>query len=987
MPDNPTRDGYVFSGWFKDIEFTQRFVFGENGDKVTADITPYARWVTLNEIQADYAVSEIIIGYANGNNPKYVTQNLSLPLKADDVNITWSSSNADVISSAGKVTRPSGSNADVTLTARAVVGNASSTRDFTLRVIRARSRLSKDIEVLSIEEAGNGDLAISYNASGDHIVDIEGSYSKIKIDNADDALDAIYAIHDALGINNPYDEVTTFLATSDNYGSEYSFQQVYKGVKVFGRSILTSANSLGKGDFLHSNFLASNVLDSAGMKINITASDAENKAKANYSSSVSVDTAQTELVVYSLESYENKPVYAYIVKVYGAGLNDSVFINAENGAVITSYTNIHYFHFAPITAKDELDNTVSFPVVIHKDGDEEYFLMKDLGEPTVEIYDGDLDHLVTRRVGEEWNDLQQNSAYVNMREIMQWWQYSFDRNSLNDNGMTVKVVTHQKMIRDKEGRISMNNACWNGGYKSIFFDDMSDAEAPSYATAIDVVAHETTHAVVEYQIPGGLPYANETGAINEAYADIFGCLKDKDWKIGNLRDITNPAANNAPHNVQERLPYIGEPSYPLPDTNGDFGYVHTNSFIVSRAAYLMSSSYAGGNGLTWEELGKVWYKSMRMGLSMPNFGSVRRCVVNAAKKLKFSKNKIAVIEAAFDEVGIRKGTLSGRVIDASSKEILQGVRVTVRQEKANDEKLHNIFIDRQTTKEDGLYSFELEDGKYTVRFEKNGYRRNEFPVSITGTEDKRLDDILLILFSIRGVVMSSPDATPISEVNVQIFEGSDTTGTPLRSTITAANGDYSFDLKTFASGNYTLVFSKSGYQRTTLLVNLERDLDGLKTYLTGGQGISGTVYDLSNREVIEGIAVQLFEGSEGRTEMTPLKTATTNSSGGYSFSLNENGTGNYTLVFSKSGYKDATYTVSVKAGTVTLQTAELEKEQDEVPIDEEHFPDAISREYISRAIDQNSDGILSKAENKNTTMIKTTPVSSNGTVNKISTRY
>lgn len=69
MPDNPTRDGYVFSGWFKDIEFTQRFVFGENGDKVTADITPYARWVTLNEIQADYAVSEIIIGYANGNNP------------------------------------------------------------------------------------------------------------------------------------------------------------------------------------------------------------------------------------------------------------------------------------------------------------------------------------------------------------------------------------------------------------------------------------------------------------------------------------------------------------------------------------------------------------------------------------------------------------------------------------------------------------------------------------------------------------------------------------------------------------------------------------------------------------------------------------------------------------------------------------------------------------------------------------------------------
>ena len=60
--------------------------------------------------------------------------------------------------------------------------------------------------------------------------------------------------------------------------------------------------------------------------------------------------------------------------------------------------------------------------------------------------------------------------------------------------------------------------------KVILIDDTVAANAIySYAVALDVLTHETAHAVLYFDIPGGLPDVNITGAINEGYTDIFGC--------------------------------------------------------------------------------------------------------------------------------------------------------------------------------------------------------------------------------------------------------------------------------------------------------------------------------------------------------------------------------------------------------------------------------------------------------------------------------
>ena len=87
-------------------------------------------------------LSHIAIGYQNGDNPGYVTRNLTLPTsteEAEDVTITWTSSNPSAISSSGTVNRQA-NDVSVTLTVRAEKDTASAERSFALTVIRQRSR-------------------------------------------------------------------------------------------------------------------------------------------------------------------------------------------------------------------------------------------------------------------------------------------------------------------------------------------------------------------------------------------------------------------------------------------------------------------------------------------------------------------------------------------------------------------------------------------------------------------------------------------------------------------------------------------------------------------------------------------------------------------------------------------------------------------------------------------------------------------------------
>ncbi len=909
-PENPVKEGYVFSGWFKDKGRTVLFKFGENGDKVTQDITLYARWLDTDIFIAEYSLSEIVIGYADGDNPKYVTQNLTLPTKINSADISWSSSSGAVATD-GTVTRQA-EDTDVTLTATASYnGKSAEPKTFELRVIRRRTRDNSAIKVLSIEEASSGDIGITRNDSGD-ITEIEGQYVSFDIRNADDALDAVTVLRDELGMRSPDKELKTFLATSNSYGAEYSFQQMYKGVKVYGRSLMASVNASGRGDFMHSSILASNILDSADMKINLTASQAESIVASAYSGDVEIDTERTERIVYSLEDYADKPVYAYVVRVYGTSgseyADDDVLVNADTGQIIINMSNMA-FNTVSADGKNESGDTVSFDVLrkieIHRRTSSIHYVMYD-PKLHVEIKENILSPV--KSLTNTWNDPVAVSAYTNMRDIMKWWKNRFGRDSLDGKGGKVEVIVHAydlEILKGLKLSIGKSNAAWNHGLQQLWITDKKDDYRYTEAFDIEVLTHETTHAVLQYIASCCLAGTNNiyVSSLNEGYADIFACIKAEDWRHGGYsgivaygenfecyRDLANPYNENSLAGYQLKV----LKKNPKQDAHL-FGLL-----FVGHVAYLMHKDNNPANGLTWDELGKVWYESMHMGLdATSNFYDVRRCVIWAAMKINLSAEKLAAIKAAFDKVGIEAqdanfGTIYGTVRDKTDpNKVLEGVSVTASEKKLRNGKIKSVLAGRTFTDAQGKYAISLEAGKYILSFDKTGYISESIDVAIVSSEDVSADKTLTPSeISLSGTIRNASDNSYIAGAAVRVRRtGSDKN---LKSTTTDVNGLYYFDLTGQEIGTYTVTASKEKYKSNSVEIVIH---------------LGDVIQDLTLEPESEDIPV---------SDDIPA------------------------------------------SDDVVLEN---------IPIDEAHFPDELFRRYISEEIDTDKDGILSRTEIENTTEI------------------
>ena len=659
-PNDPLKEGYVFSGWFKDNEtFNDPFIFGTDGDKISHDITLYAQWFEPDTLIAEYAAGEIVIGYAAGDNAKHVTQNLTLPTKIESSDITWES-NSGAVSTNGTVTRQN-TDTDVILTATANYnGKKSATKTFNVKVIKKRTRDNSKIEALTIANASSGDVTITRNESGD-VTDIEGQYVSFNIENADDALDAVTVLRGELGIKNPAEELKTFSVSSHKYGAEYQLDQVYNGIEVLGRGIMVSANSKTKGDFIHSNILSSDIV--AKVKGNIAQSTAETTAKGTRN--VTVDSERTEKVIYTYGKYADEPVYAYIVRVYGTvdgeEIDESVVVNGDTGEVIGTSTNI-----LGATGRGYTELDPNTPVEFHVEevstlfGENQYFMSNP--DLHLQIYNG-IVPIRALSTSTDWADSHQVSTYVNMIEVMKWWKTRFGRDSLDGNGGIVKVVTHAG---------SDDNAEWSVFLQQILVYDGNSSGYTS-GSDIDVLLHESTHGVMQYNVGWLNPKNAITRSISEGYADIFACIRKEEWQF-NEDQFTGNASFDCMRNIAspDNVKSIYGFALSTGEVTADDAYVRSMKY-VSHAAYLMQKK-----GLTWEELGDVWYHSMNTGLRyeardifrnedfedavkmmflrQSSYAGVRDCVVTAAKKMSLSPEKITAIEEAFDEAWYGKKT-------------------------------------------------------------------------------------------------------------------------------------------------------------------------------------------------------------------------------------------------------------------------------------------------------------------------------------------
>lgn len=207
-----------------------------------------------------------------------------------------------------------------------------------------------------------------------------------------------------------------------------------------------------------------------------------------------------------------------------------------------------------------------------------------------------------------------DEAYDHLGMTHAFFAQTLGRDSIDGDGMALLGTVHYGQ--------DYQNAFWNG--RQMVFGDGDGELFNRFTIALDVVAHELSHGVIEHE--AALVYANQSGALNESIADVFGILAkqfhlgqsvtESDWIIGaglftariegrGLRSMAEPGSAYDD-------PLIGRDPQPghmreFVVTREDNGGVHINSGIPNRAFQLAAVAIGG---LAWETVGPVWYDTL-----------------------------------------------------------------------------------------------------------------------------------------------------------------------------------------------------------------------------------------------------------------------------------------------------------------------------------------------------------------------------------------
>jgi Zn-dependent metalloprotease len=187
---------------------------------------------------------------------------------------------------------------------------------------------------------------------------------------------------------------------------------------------------------------------------------------------------------------------------------------------------------------------------------------------------------------------------------------------------------------------NQDNAFWNGTC-AVFLDGANGARP---FTAIDVVAHEFGHAIVQFT--AGLRGSGQPGALNESSGDVFGALTE--FFANNPNDPPD-------YTVGEEMPPVGPfRNMANPSLFGDPNCANTTETEVhalagpSNHAFFMMAEGSGNTafgtsptcngstvtGMGRNSAGRIWLKALDDYMtSTGGFTAMRSATVNAARDL------------------------------------------------------------------------------------------------------------------------------------------------------------------------------------------------------------------------------------------------------------------------------------------------------------------------------------------------------------------
>ncbi|HUF61065.1 MAG TPA: M4 family metallopeptidase [Verrucomicrobiales bacterium] len=476
---------------------------------------------------------------------------------------------------------------------------------------------------------------------------------------------------DLLLLNDPEVELRLEREERDSLGYvQLRFSQHYQDLPVWPAGLTVQIKPGGAASLFTGNYVATP--EHVRLEPRLSRAEAQARAEAAAGASLDAPDSGPELIVYAASG---DPVLAYKAEIH-ANLSEhwTVIVDANDGRVLDQINKV--CTAAVVGSGTDLGGSIQqIDLWQHNDG---FYYMVDTAQPmydpsssppflqnsrgVIKIVDaGDQE---PQGANVNFTDVRSNStttgfsaeavsASVNLARVYNYYRERYNRNSIDGQGGSILGVVN----------VRMDNAFWNGTFIALGNGD-------TWANSLDFDAHEMTHGVISRT--SNLVYQNQSGALNEAFADILGegCEAhyqngNLDWILGSglsrgLRSMRDPAS--IPIGPGIATPYPKKMSEFLTTTHPDpvianivqrdSGGVHFNSSIINHCFYLLTTGLPGAIGL--DQGLQIFYRTVTTKLNQQStFIDCRLgCIASATELFGAGSNQATKVAEAFDAVEI-----------------------------------------------------------------------------------------------------------------------------------------------------------------------------------------------------------------------------------------------------------------------------------------------------------------------------------------------
>lgn len=633
---------------------------------------------------------------AEHNNINYITDDFSVHTQYEIDNkiykVDWKSNSKNVnISSDGIVTikRPQDANEKVIITQTYTKLLGKATKTYEIELICTSNIDVENTDIVTLDEIKsneyNREITASMTQDGEQLDFLMGDFGNTYIQSVDDALAFINLYRKEFNVVDTIEFKFNKISSTDTYKT-FMFN-------VYNNKFLLEDSSA---------ILVVNKDNSKVVKISIDIEETNDLTEINenldYESIVNEyinlndpKTASDEYLILNDDytTYNNISIKKMQI-ASKLGYVMEMYIDCTTGDVVKYFENVSSANYnkATCTASNDNDETIEFEASYKNGLIEKCYLLYDnerdihsvdnygnwellieaqktLGQHSdtysaKEMWIG-VKAIIARNIADGKNkeiksdtsDFSSNysaaKAFNNTQIAYDYFVDVFNRYSYDGNGAQILILNNCGNATD--------NASWSAGSEAFYINPVENFKY-SLGNHIEVMGHEYTHAVFG-QFAGGSN--EEVAGLNEAYADIFGCLiaDSTDWVVAKnmnsqgqkvyVRDLAtiNDTSDNGGYKQSSSARYSEK--YNDESWEKYNKEEHIISTVISNIGYKMfKSEYFSNN-----DIAKIWYNSLGLGYnSSSTYVTCRQNVIATAEQLEYSDEEVDFIAKCFDEADI-----------------------------------------------------------------------------------------------------------------------------------------------------------------------------------------------------------------------------------------------------------------------------------------------------------------------------------------------